>query len=291
MRFTPLPPELAAERAALQGAARRYGVHPSKQHSQHFLLDQRVVTTAVTSAGLRPEERVLEVGAGFGILTDALLASGAQVLAFEIDERLVAALSDRFRDAKGLQIIAGDFFRWFREHAAELGASPYAILSNLPYHASSYFFETVLSSPHPPTTIVVLLQAEVADRIAAAPGGFSMLSLAVQVYGTPSILLRVSRNAFWPQPEVDSALLMVRAIKKPEDDATPLFRLAKMAFANRRKQLHNSLKAGLHGSDEEMQRLFSLSGLSPTLRPQDLSVDAWWLLTRSAATVFGMNKS
>lgn len=283
MRFSPLSPALSAERTALQQAARRYGLRPSKERSQHFLLDRNVATKAVSAAALGPGDRVLEVGAGFGILTEALLASKAQVVAFEIDDRLVAALTDRFRSATLLEIVAGDFFSWFRGHNDVLASSPYRIIANLPYHASSYFFQTVLSAPIPPSEIVVLLQAEVAERIAAAPGGLSLLSLAVQVYGTPKIILRVPRTSFWPQPDVDSALLHVRDIHCPADSTDWLFRLARMAFAGRRKQLRNSLQAGLRCSNEALAQLFSAAAIAPTRRPQELSVAEWWALARAVA--------
>ena len=268
------------DRRALELLARRYHFRPKKHLSQNFLLRRDIVEQAVAAAGCGPETRVLEIGAGFGMLTEALLASGAVVTSFEIDRRLCAALHDRLGSQKRLTILGEDFFRWFRQHHKEYAAQPYAIVSNLPYHVSSHFFETVLSSDSPPGVIVVLLQKELAERIAARPGDWSLLTLSVRLFGTPELLGVVSRTAFWPQPDVDSALLAVRDIRRPDEATDWIIRLARMAFSGRRKQLHNSLKAGLRWSEQEIEAIFTISGISQAARPQELNLDAWKLLAR-----------
>ncbi|MFH1171871.1 MAG: 16S rRNA (adenine(1518)-N(6)/adenine(1519)-N(6))-dimethyltransferase RsmA [bacterium] len=268
---------------ALKALSRRYGIRPSKAQSQNFLLDRTVLQRTVAAAHCGAGDHILEIGAGFGTLTEALLATGAEVTAFEIDERLSTALRDRFRQQPHLRLIVGDFFRWFRSLTTDLGRHAYSIVSNLPYRASSLFFETVLPSPHPPKTIIVLLQKEVAERIAAQPGSMSVLSLAVQIFGRPEILFHVPRTAFWPQPDVDSALLLVRQISPPAASPDGLFRLARMAFVQRRKQLHNSLQAGLRVTEKEVARILADCDLSPTIRPQELSCDQWWQLVRAVA--------
>jgi 16S rRNA (adenine1518-N6/adenine1519-N6)-dimethyltransferase len=271
-----------ANRDAVMRLARRFGVRPSKRHSQNFLLDASVIRASVATAGCGHGDWVLEVGAGFGALTEGILASGAHVAAFEIDERLAAALLDRFRTNKRFTLVVGDFFRWFRTHTEDLACRPYQILSNLPYHASSHFFEAVLSSPHPPSRVVTLLQREVAERIVARPGAMSLLSLSVQLFGSPAIIRTVPRSVFWPEPDVDSALLAVTDIHHA---AIPpeLFRVARMAFSNRRKQIHNSLEAGLHLSATEVRGLLASCGIKPDVRPQELSVADWIHLGNAVA--------
>lgn len=263
------------KRGTIEELARRYEFRPKKGLSQNFLLRRDVIDQAVAASACGQGDWILEVGAGFGVLTEALLASGATVSAFEIDHRLVGVLRERLGPQKHLTILGEDFFRWFREHGAVLAERPYGIVSNLPYHISSHFFETVLSADSPPQVVVVLLQKELAERIAAAPGQWSLLTLSVRLFGTPEILMTVPKTAFWPQPSVDSALLAVRHVHRPSEASDGIFRLARMAFSNRRKQLHNSLKAGLGWPEQEMQELFLQSGLSPAIRPQELDVAAW----------------
>ncbi len=255
--------------------ARRFHVRPNKEHSQNFLLNQDVVRTMASEAGIGKRDWVLEVGAGFGALTEELLATGADVLAFEIDENLAAALVDRFRSETQFQLIVGDFFRWYREHTQELMHKSFSIVANLPYHVSSFFFETVLSDSISPKQIIVLLQKEVAERIAAKPGAMSLLSLSVQMFGTPSVLLYVPKRDFWPQPDVDSAVLAVKNIHGGPDNTKQLFQLARMAFAGKRKQLHNTLAAGLHRSGAEIVPLLRKANIAETARPQELTVADW----------------
>lgn len=273
------------DRKELEALARRYGFHPKRRFSQNFLLRRDVVTEAVEAAGCGEGDWVLEIGAGFGVLTEALLESGATVTAFEIDRSLCAALHDRFASQKRLTVIGEDFFRWFREHREAVATRPYTIVSNLPYHISSHFFETVLSADSPPRAIVVLLQKELAERIAADPGNWSLLTLSVRIFGSPEYLITVPRTAFWPQPDVDSALLAVRDIRRPQEPTDLVFRLARMAFSNRRKQLHNSLAAGLQWSEEKMQEIFVQSKLSPAVRPQELDLLSWLRLAHAVSII------
>lgn len=266
---------------------RWYGLQPTKRLSQNFLLDRQVAKDTVAAAALESQDRVFEIGPGFGILTEELLACGAQVTAIEIDERLIAALLDRFGHRQNLALVHDDFFHFFRRQEQALKKHPYSIVANLPYNISSHFFETVLVSSAQPQHIVVLLQKEVAQRIAASAGTMSLLSLSVQCFGDPSIIRSVPRTSFWPVPEVDSALLKVKNIHEG-DQRTPLvFRLARMTFASRRKQLHNSLSAGLHLTPTTVQAVLHEARLQPSMRPQELSLSQW----RSLVTVLQKRKN
>lgn len=262
-------------RATLEQLARRFGIRPSKDHSQNFMLDQQVLDGMEKAAGLGSESWVLEVGAGFGALTQTLLKTGANVLAFEIDEKLATVLVDEFRNEKKFQLVVGDFFRWYKEHTDDLTKHPFSIVANLPYNASSYFFQTVLSGQARPDQIIVLLQKEVAERIAAKPGSMSVLSLSVQLYGDPKVLRIVPKSAFWPQPDVDSAVLALKNMHDAPKNVDDILRFAKMAFANRRKQIHNSLAAGLRSETKALVPVFEKAGITPDQRPQELSVAQW----------------
>lgn len=269
---------------AVRRLARRYGVQPSKLLSQNFLIDQSVVETSIDAAALAEGDRVIEVGAGFGVLTKALIATGARVMAFEIDRRLAAALHDLLGKQKNFSLMPEDFFHWFRGHTPLLAAHPYRIVANLPYNVSSFFFQTVLTSPYPPSSIVVLIQKELAERITAVPGQMSLLALSVQLYGVPTILRMVPRSAFWPQPEVDSSLLAIDSIHQPKHSTAALFRLARMAFAGKRKQLHNSLATGLHTTPDLLRPFFSAAQIPSTIRPQELTLVQWRALAAAIET-------
>lgn len=269
----------------IQELARRFRVRPDKKHSQNFLLDSSVVQAMAHEAGIGKGDWVLEVGAGFGVLTEKLLATGADVLAFEIDENLAAFLVERFRGEKRFHLVVSDFFRWYRDHIRELSSKPFSIVANLPYHASSFFFKTVLASSAKPQQIIVLLQKEVAERISAEPGAMSLLSLSVQMYGAPSVLLHVPKRAFWPQPDVDSAVLAVTDIHAGPENAKRIFQLARMAFSGKRKQLHNTLAAGLHCSAAEIAPLLRRAKIAETARPQELSVVDWKRLAETFQTL------
>lgn len=279
------PPDHTSAAQAVRTLCRIYGVRPSWDRGQNFLLDALVVQTAVAAGMLATSSRVIEVGGGFGMLTDALIATGAHVTTVELDERLYGALRKRFRAKKNFECVHGDFLRWYREQSPQLADHPFSIIANLPYSMSAYFFRTVLVGSFVPERIIVLLQKEVVERIAANPGGMSILSVLVQYCGEPEILLNVPRTAFWPQPEVDSALLAVRDIRPPDEQFADVMKIARIAFAGRRKQLQNSLANGLHRRAGAVADLLCSLGLDPAARPQELSIADWRHLAEAVHTL------
>lgn len=264
----------------VQELLRRYNIRPRKGFSQHFLLDEIVLREAVRFGQIRSNLPVLEIGAGIGNLTAELAKTGARVLAFEVDRRFEQLLRDRFGKRKNAQLVFEDFFRWFREHNATL-PDEYIVAGNLPYQSTAHFFRTVLEARQKPSRIVVLVQKEVAERICAAPGAMSLLSLSVQLYARPTIIRKVPRTAFWPQPKVDSALLLLTEIQSPKSDLQSLFSLARIAFSGRRKQLANSLAAGLQKPPSAIVASLRTLNIKPTARPQELSVEEWKRIDRT----------
>lgn len=262
--------------------ARRYHIRPHKGFSQHFLLDQSVLKSTIQHAELSSQSTVLEIGAGVGNLTSALADTGAQVLAFEVDRQFIPLLQETFGTRANVELVFEDFFHWFRQHAHEL-PKPFSIVANLPYHMTSHFFRTVLETERQPERVVVLVQKEVAERIGAEPGRMSLLSLSVQLYCRPRVVRTVPAVSFWPKPKVDSSLLVLSDIRRASNDVAPLFRLATFAFAGRRKQLVNSLVAGLHKSRPEVVDCLRSVGIKPTVRPQELTLEQW----ENLAKVFG----
>lgn len=277
------------DKTALLALARRFGVRPSKKHSQNFILDDEALSVMVEAAELQKGDHVVEVGAGFGALTEKLLAAHADVLACEIDEKLCAALHEKFHAQVGFHLVPGDFFQWYRRAAQELSPKPFSLIANLPYHATSFFFQTVLAGNIQPKQIVVMLQKEVAERIAARPGTMSLLALSVQLFGDAHVLATVPRTAFWPEPDVDSAILHVERIHHGDELTAHVLQYAKMCFSNKRKQLHNSLGAGLHRTSEDATALLVSAAIDRSARPQDLSLADWHRLALAAGRVSGSN--
>lgn len=278
----PTPTHDVTAEQRVRSLCRTYGVRPSRDRGQNFLLDGTVVHAAVHAGSISSADHVIEVGGGFGILTEELLATGARVTTVELDERLCGALRKRFHAEKNFTLVNGDFLRWYREHSVELSRHPFSIVANLPYSISAFFFRTVLVGSIVPQQIIVLLQQEVAERVAALPGAMSALSVLVQSCGQTEVLLEVPRTAFWPVPAVDSALLAVRSIHPPDDQFPAIMRLARIAFAGRRKQLQNSLANGLHTTTGIIADVLRSLQLNPTMRPQELSVTDWRRLAQLA---------
>lgn len=281
---------------AWRALLRELDVRPSKGLGQNFLTDRGVVRRIADTATLAPGETVVEIGPGLGILTAELLARvgpAGRVVAVEYDRRLAAHLRER-RDAGGfaaadgtdlgpsLAIVEADALRRPPETLAPDGA-PYALVANLPYNITSAVLRHFLDSPRRPTRLVVMVQREVAERIVARPPAMSVLAVAVQFYGAASLALRVSRGAFLPQPKVDSAVVRVLLHPRPplpEAEIAPFFRVVGAGFGQRRKQLLNSLAAGLDQPKPTLQAALAAAGIAPDRRAETLTVDEWLRLYR-----------
>ncbi|GAB4086697.1 16S rRNA (adenine(1518)-N(6)/adenine(1519)-N(6)) -dimethyltransferase RsmA [Myceligenerans cantabricum] len=261
--------------AEIRDLAGRLGVRPTKTLGQNFVHDGGTVRKIVRAAGLGPGERVVEIGPGLGSLTLGLLEAGASVVAVEIDPVLAAQLpltaGEHFPDAV-LDVVRADAM-----DVTELpGDPPTALVANLPYNVAVpillSFLERVTSLEH----VLVMVQAEVADRIAARPGS--------KVYGIPSVKaawyadarrsLAISRNVFWPVPNVDSALVALERREPPSTTARreDVFRVVDTAFAQRRKTLRAAL-SGLAGSGVAAETALRAAGVDPGARGETLTVE------------------
>ena len=242
-----------------------------KRFGQHFLAEPVHVERMVTLAGVREGDRVLEVGPGLGILTDALLARRAALTAIELDRDLVGWLRNRYA---ALDLIEGD--------AATVALPPLSgtkVVANLPYNAGTRILMRLLTEG-PPEVLVVMLQKEVAERIVAAPGDRERgsLSLAVQARARARIAWDVPAGAFYPPPKVTSSVLHLVPHAPIERDWRAFDRMAQAAFTAPRKQLRNSLGQGLAMPAD---RLLERAGISPQRRPATLTVDEVWALVQA----------
>jgi 16S rRNA (adenine1518-N6/adenine1519-N6)-dimethyltransferase len=244
-----------------------------------------VLEAIAEEAEVRPGESIVEVGPGLGILTGALLAGGARVTAVEVDRRLAAHLRGRFQGESRFRLIEGDFLDVARD---AIGEGPWALVANVPYHITSPILHVALASEPRPSRFVLMVQAEVAERIAAAPGAMSYLSVFVQYHADVRIALPVPATAFEPAPEVDSAVLVgvTRPRRLDEPTEERLWRLVQAGFRERRKMLRNVLPRQLPGItaariDEALERC----AIASDRRPQTLSVEEWIALERALGPI------
>ncbi len=257
---------------------RRHGLDARRRLSQNHLVDGQVLEAIMEASGAGPDHPVLEIGPGIGILTAALLRAGARVTAVELDDRLHAHLTTRFDGFDRLRLVRGDFLDLDLD---DLVAGDWDLVANLPYHVTSPILHRVLGHEPRPRRMTLMLQREVAERIASPPGGLSYLSVFVQYHAQVRVACLVPPVAFEPAPSVDSAVLTGdtrprRLTREAEDD---LWRLVQAGFRERRKMLHNVLPRQLpQVGRARFEAALRDVGIAPDRRPQTLSVEEWLAL-------------
>lgn len=280
----------------VRAALRALDLRPTRGMGQNFLIDPGALATIVEAAALRPDDLVIEVGPGLGVLTWELTRRAGFTIAVELDRRLAARLRDEFAGAP-LRIVQADVLRVAPgELLAAAGRQPpYKLVANLPYAITAPVLRHFLEAREPPDLSVVLVQWEVAERITAAPGDLSVLAHAVQLYAAPEIVARVPASSFYPQPAVDSAVLRLRRHEAPTvevDDVNTLFRVIKAGFLHPRKQLGNALASGLAAlgvrvSREQALAALERAGIAPTRRAETVTLAEWANLARALAPLPG----
>jgi len=259
---------------------RRHSIQPKKGLGQHLLVDRDALDATVAAADLTPADAVLEVGAGPGVLTVELAARARRVVAVEVDRELLPLLSETTARFPNVEILNADLLTVDPDQV--FGATPYKLVANLPYYITAPTLRHFLEATRPPERMVVMTQYEVAQRMVARPGAMSLLSVSVQFYGRATLVTRVPASAFFPPPQVDSAIVRVDVAPEPPLTGAArdrLFALAHAGFAEKRKQLHNSLARNLHESAETISRWLAAADIEPTRRAQTLSLDDWLRLT------------
>jgi 16S rRNA (adenine1518-N6/adenine1519-N6)-dimethyltransferase len=276
MRATPRLDPLEVRRTL-----RQEGLRAQHGRSQNFLADPEVLEAILDLADPAPGDRVLEIGPGLGILTGGLLAAGAAVTAVELDGGLVAYLTRCFGEPLGdgqLRLIEGDALD---QELLELVPPPFAVVANLPYHITSPILHRLLGASPRPRRLVLMVQLEVAERIAAPPGGMSYLSAFVQYHAAVRVALRVPAAAFEPAPKVDSAVVVLEPVEEPAlgapgcDAEDTLWRLVQAGFRERRKMLRNVLARQLPIGQAAVDVALGTVGIAGDRRPQTLSVAEW----------------
>lgn len=259
-----------------------------KTLGQHWLNDEATLHYICDCANLSLDDTVLEIGPGTGTLTKKLLATGAKVVAVEKDESLannfvkgrtshISVRGPTFHKPSGLEVVAGDIL------AFDLSRLPpsYKVVANIPYYLTSNLLRVLSESKNPPELMVLLVQKEVAERIATGPGQMSLLTVSVQLYYQPKLGKIVPAKLFDPPPKVDSQIVILKRRQKPllaGLDTKQFFRIVKAGFSQRRKKLRSSLSGGLGISKQATDDLLKTAGINGEQRAQELSLDQWYQL-------------
>lgn len=248
-------------------------IRPDKSRGQNFLIDKTVLHKIAAAADLQPDDFVIEVGTGTGILTKELAAKVKNVVTFEIDERYLPELNETLKEFNNVEIRNESILTTpyvVPEHA-------YKLVANVPYYITSAILEKFFSLENKPKVLVVLVQKEVADRVCAKPGDMSLLSAILQYYGEPQIVTLVPPSAFWPKPKVDSAVLRIKLKEKsPQNDKKNeknFLRTVKAGFSQKRKMLKNNLKSLLPAAI--LEEIFASLNFNVGIRAEDLTVENW----------------
>lgn len=278
--------------AQVRELAARLDVNPTKKLGQNFVIDPNTVRKIVRLSGVVSGDRVIEIGPGLGSLTLGIAETGADVTAVEIDHRLAAELPATLRAmqpeaAERFRVICGDALELT---AGQLAEQPSLLVANLPYNVSVPILMHVLELIPALRAGLVMVQAEVGHRIAAPPGSreYGAPSAKAAWYGEWSIAGTVSRRVFWPVPGVDSVLVSYTRRDAPRDDDAmrrTTFELVNAAFAQRRKMLRQALQPVL-GASAETVAVLEAAGLEPTARAEQLSIEDYLAVARSASRPF-----
>ena len=254
-------------------------VKAKKHLGQNFLQDDEVIGRIFAVAEVQPADWVLEIGPGTGVLTFRLSNLVEKVLAIELDHQLVERLQKHFVDSKSVSILEGNILDVNLKELLEasgFAGHPYKIIANIPYYITAPIIRTLLALPYQPQSLTLMVQDEVANRLAAKPKDMSLLSLMAQYYATVEKRFSVPKEAFDPVPKVDSAVIHIvpKRAYDPEEDRQ-VFRLARAGFAARRKTLANNLSSSFSVPKETVEERLKTLGLRMDIRAQALSVDDW----------------
>jgi 16S rRNA (adenine1518-N6/adenine1519-N6)-dimethyltransferase len=293
--------------------SKQYNIIPARSKGQNFLISENIYKEIVEAADLKSDDIVLEVGPGLGFLTTKLAAKVKKVITVELDNKLAEILRADLvaRGIENVEVVNENILDFkidnphsplYQGNGKKIPLTPFIppirrasngafkIVANLPYNISSIFLRKFLSAENKPEMMVLMLQKEVAERIVAKPPQMSLLAVSVQYYAEAQIIDYVTKDNFWPIPEVDSAIIKIkikeephpspllvkeRGIIKDVDKDRDFFRLVKIGFSARRKMLKNNLAGGLHISTEKAENYLKLVKIDNKIRAQELSVDDW----------------
>ncbi len=253
----------------------------NKSLGQHWLRDRVALSHIADCAELMTDDTVLEIGPGLGTLTSELLRQVGRVVAVEFDSELARKLPSQF-PGKNLQVIQSDILEF------DLSTMPsgYKVVANVPYYITSKIVKMLMTSDNKPSVTVLLVQKEVAERLAAKPGKMSILAVSAQLFADVSLGEVIGAELFTPPPKVDSQVVILKTRQTPfltDVNEADFFRIVKAGFSAKRKKLRSSLSGGLKLSKPEVETILNQAGISPDDRAETLDLDAWVRLTRIVA--------
>lgn len=256
---------------------------PKKSLGQHWLKDRDVLADIAEEAHISPEDTVLEIGPGLGTLTSELLRRAKKVVAVELDGDLARKLPGQF-PGTSLEVVNQDILTF------DLRTLPenYVVVANVPYYITSKIVQLLTTATNKPRAIVLLIQKEVAERMAAEPGDMSILAISSQVYAKVRLGSVVPAEYFTPPPKVDSQVVILEMRESPlvsDENEKHFFRVVKAGFSAKRKKLRSSISSGLHIAKPEAEALLLKADISPEQRAEDLSIDDWLRLSAVFSTI------
>ena len=245
----------------------------NKSLGQHWLKDRDILAGIADDAELNEDDFVLEIGPGLGTLTSEIFRRAGRVLAVEFDAELARKLPGQF-PGKQLEVVNEDILQF---DLSKLPAG-YKVVANVPYYITSKIVEKLMTAENKPSTVVILVQKEVAERVAAGPGDMSILAVSAQVYAKARLGIEAPKEYFTPPPKVDSQVVVLETRDEPlvkAADERLFFRVVKAGFSAKRKKLRSSISAGLALDKQATDELLQAANVNPDDRAEDLSIDDW----------------
>jgi len=249
-------------------------IKPKKSLGQNFLTSKSLVSNIIAKADIEPGDTILEIGPGTGILTVQLASKAKKVFAIEKDKNLVELLNKKFKQKNNVKIIHGDALKI--DLALPLN---YKVIANIPFYITAPLIRKYLEAKYPPSKITLIIQKEVAQRICAKPPRMSLLALSVQFYAQVKIMGYIKKEAFWPKPKVDSAIIQI--IPYNNGSNVTFFKIIKAGFSHPRKQLAGNLSQSLNMQKEIIKQRLLENDVNPTQRAETLRLEDWLRLTKT----------
>ena len=279
------PPRSASE---VKNLLKEYAIRPSRGLGQNFLIDKTAVRGVVTAADLKPEDLVLEVGPGLGVLTQELAKTVKMVIAVEKDPKMVAILKETLKNYKNIEIIREDILK-FQITNYKLQINPkyqitnYKVVASLPFYLAASVIRKFLEFKNPPESMTLIIQKEVAQRVAARPPKMNLLAVSVQFYAEPKIINYISKKSFWPQPKVDGAIIKIQTSKSKSQniDKGLFFKIVKAGFSQPRKLLINNLSKKLKVDKIKVKAWLWKSNIQSSQRAETLNIENWISLAKN----------
>ena len=264
------------ENQSLSALLKKHNLRPDKNLGQNFLTDPGILDSIVDTAEVKNEDTVLEIGAGLGHLTRHLAGTAKQVVAVELDKRLISILEQNLQPFSNIRIVQGDILQL--KPSDLIAEDNYLVVANIPYYITSSIIRILLESGAKPKRIILTIQYEVAQRVCAVSDQMSVLALSVLIYGEPILVRRIPAKAFYPTPKVDSAIIRIDLYPEPilpAEKREIFFKLVKAGFLHKRKTLRNSLSTGLKWPSEKTEALLTAAEINPQRRAETLNLSEW----------------